>query len=152
MGHTASTPRERAACDIHLPQFRILLARVQDILAEHIVSSCCFARAACAYDEISYSETRMQLTRFIADRTGIISIANVPVLWLFATRNDPLLWLTGWSFATYNRFHRWVARVATVQAVVHSIAYSVYMLYVGPGAFEAEWIYRYWWTGEVVSL
>ena len=40
-------------------------------------------------------------------------------------RNNLLLWLTGWDFGTYNNFHRWVARVATLQAVVHSIGYTV---------------------------
>lgn len=40
-------------------------------------------------------------------------------------RNNLLMWLTGWDFGTYNNFHRWVARVATVQAIVHSVAYTV---------------------------
>lgn len=61
------------------------------------------------------------------------------MIWVFAARNDPFLWLTGWSFATYNRFHRWVARIATVQAVIHSIGYSVALYYTGSGAYAAEW-------------
>lgn len=33
--------------------------------------------------------------------------------------------LTGWHFGTFNNFHRWIARVATLQAVIHSIGYTV---------------------------
>lgn len=35
------------------------------------------------------------------------------------------MWLTGWDFGTYNNFHRWVARVSTLQAVIHSVGYVV---------------------------
>lgn len=43
-------------------------------------------------------------------------------------RNNVVIWLTGWDFGTYNNFHRWVARIATLQAVVHSIGYTVLIL------------------------
>jgi hypothetical protein len=35
------------------------------------------------------------------------------------------MWVTGWGFGTYNSFHRWVARVSTVQAIVHSVGYTI---------------------------
>ena len=73
----------------------------------------------------SWADKPSQLWRYIADRTGIIAFANLPFLWLFAVRNDFVLWITGWSFATANNFHRWIARVATVEAILHSIGYSV---------------------------
>lgn len=66
-----------------------------------------------------------QLLRYVSDRTGIISLANFPLVWLFGMRNDVLMWLTGWGFGTYNAFHRWAARVATLQAVVHSVGYTL---------------------------
>ncbi len=61
----------------------------------------------------------------MSDRTGVLSFLNVPFVWLFGMRNNVLLWLTGWDFGTYNNFHRWAARVATVEAIVHSIGYTV---------------------------
>ncbi|KAH9928078.1 ferric reductase like transmembrane component-domain-containing protein [Fomitopsis serialis] len=67
-----------------------------------------------------------QLARYLADRTGIIAYANLPLLWLLAGRNDLLLWLTGWSFSTFNVFHRYVARVATVEAIAHSFGYTAF--------------------------
>lgn len=61
----------------------------------------------------------------MADRTGIISFANFPFIWLFGMRNNVAIWLTGWDFGTYNNFHRWCARISTLEAVVHSILYTV---------------------------
>ncbi|KKK12527.1 hypothetical protein AOCH_000063 [Aspergillus ochraceoroseus] len=66
-----------------------------------------------------------QLLRYIADRTGIISFANLPLIWLFAGRNNVCAWATGWNFATFNLFHRHVAWIATIQAVVHTALYLV---------------------------
>lgn len=68
---------------------------------------------------------REQLLRYVSDRTGIISLINFPLIWLFGMRNNLLIWLTGWDFGTYNNFHRWVARVSTVQAIIHSIGYTI---------------------------
>ncbi|KAI9730324.1 MAG: hypothetical protein M1818_008227 [Claussenomyces sp. TS43310] len=72
-----------------------------------------------------YNDIYTQRWRYIADRTGIIAIANLSMIWLFGTHNNFLLWITGWDFATFNNFHRWVARVATLEAIVHAIAYTV---------------------------
>ncbi|KAJ5247803.1 FAD-binding 8 [Penicillium chermesinum] len=54
-----------------------------------------------------------------------MSFANFPLLWLFGARNNILIWATNWSFATFNIFHRHVARVATLQAVAHTVLYIV---------------------------
>ena len=73
----------------------------------------------------SWPDEEQQILRYIADRTGVLSYANLPIMWLFAGRNNIFHWATGWSFATFNVFHRHVARIATVQAIVHSIAYTI---------------------------
>lgn len=46
-------------------------------------------------------------------------------------RNNVLVWLTGWNFNTYNQFHRWVARIATVEAIIHSVGYTVMAFITG---------------------
>jgi hypothetical protein len=118
---------------------------------------------------IFWPEVSAQYWRYVSDRTGIISMANLPLIWLFGTRNNTLIWLTGWGFGTYNNFHRWVARVATVQAVVHSIGYtemvweSGYLLHVvspnysltvslggGWNTYLKYWTKLYFWNGELV--
>ncbi|CAG8953908.1 hypothetical protein HYFRA_00010869 [Hymenoscyphus fraxineus] len=88
-----------------------------------------------------------QVWRYVADRTGIISTANLALIWAFGIRNNTLLWLTGWDFATYNNFHRWVARVATVEAVVHSVAYTV--LIFENGTWTTAWqVYADYYQGR----
>ncbi|KAL4746498.1 hypothetical protein BDW72DRAFT_207291 [Aspergillus terricola var. indicus] len=76
-------------------------------------------------DNIYWPSTSTQLIRYMADRTGIISFANLPLLWLFAGRNNICAWATGWNFATFNIFHRHVAWIATIQATVHTVLYLV---------------------------
>lgn len=87
---------------------------------------------SCSYrltdGNLYWPEKSAQLLRYVSDRTGIISLANFPLVWLFGMRNDFLMWLTGWGFGTYNAFHRWVARVATLQAVVHSLGYTLMIM------------------------
>ena len=87
---------------------------------------------SCSYyltdGNLYWPEKSAQLLRFVSDRTGIISLANFPLVWLFGMRNDFLMWLTGWGFGTYNACHRWISRVATVQAVVHSLGYTLMIL------------------------
>lgn len=72
----------------------------------------------------SWPDTKEQTWTYVTDRAGFVAVANMPLLWLFAGRNDIFLWLTGWNFGTYNIFHRYVARVVTVEAIVHSIGYT----------------------------
>ncbi|KZM23559.1 oxidoreductase [Ascochyta rabiei] len=94
-----------------------------------------------------------QLLRFVSDRTGIISLANFPLVWLFGMRNDVLMWMTGWGFGTYNAFHRWAARVATLQAVVHSVGYTLMILdNDGWSNFLKYWTKHYFWNGELATI
>ncbi|KAG6228144.1 hypothetical protein E4U26_001213 [Claviceps purpurea] len=98
------------------------------------------------------SETQ-QILRYVSDRTGIISFANFPLIWLFGMRNNAAIWLTGWDFGTYNNFHRWIARIATLQAVVHSVGYTVIAFHEGGWAyFAGYWTHMYWVVGEVATV
>ena len=85
-----------------------------------------------------------QIWRSFSDRTGYMSYANLVVFFAFGIRNNILIWLTGWEFPTFNRFHRWVARVATLEALLHSIGYTVYDLMNGLENYQADFASRYW--------
>lgn len=89
-----------------------------------------------------------QFARYFGDRTGIMSFYNMVLLWLLAGRNDVVIWLTGWSFQSLNLFHRWTARVAVVQAFIHSCAYVC----IRWGAFWAFMPERYWWSGVCAMI
>lgn len=102
-----------------------------------------------------YPTVKLQLARYVADRTGFLAIAQLPMVWIFAARNDPFMWLTGWSFAMFNRFHRWIARISVLHAVIHSIAYTVFDFYSTPGdasTYKSSWAEEYWYCGGIATV
>ncbi|CAL3971163.1 unnamed protein product, partial [Diplocarpon coronariae] len=72
-----------------------------------------------------WPSTGAELCEYVGNRTGTLSMVNMSMAILFAGRNNLLIALTGWSQTTFLTLHRWAARVATVQAVAHSLAYTV---------------------------
>ncbi|KAL7786554.1 ferric reductase like transmembrane component domain-containing protein [Trichoderma afarasin] len=92
-----------------------------------------------------------QVLRYVSDRTGIVSFANFPFIWLFGMRNNVAMWLTGWDFGTYNNFHRWCARISTVQAVVHSILYTVLIFMNGGWKYYASWFTMWFWNAGLMA-
>ncbi|KAF3001773.1 hypothetical protein E8E13_000895 [Curvularia kusanoi] len=93
-----------------------------------------------------------QITRLIGRRTGVVIMANLPLMWTFAMRNNILSWASGWSFATFNSFHRWISRVVMGELIAHAIAYSLSEYYSGGlKKYDAQWPQEYWWWG-VVSI
>lgn len=89
-------------------------------------------------DNYFWAETDMQLWRYISDRTGVMSYASLTLVWVFAARNNGFLWATGWSYRTFNIYHRHVARVGTLLGIVHSFGYSY--LYIVDSGWSGYWI------------
>ncbi|KAI0491154.1 ferric reductase like transmembrane component-domain-containing protein [Xylaria cf. heliscus] len=98
---------------------------------------------------IYWPSQRFELCEYIGNRTGTLSLVNMSIAILFAGRNNILLAVTGWSQTTFLTLHRWAARVATLQAIAHSAAYT--LQYVDPGYDGAESYAEkaaepfYWW-------
>ncbi|KAH8083038.1 ferric reductase like transmembrane component-domain-containing protein [Filobasidium floriforme] len=93
-------------------------------------------------------EIATQRWRYVADRTGIMAIYNLPILWLTASRNDLLLWICGWSYSDVQMFHRAIAFVATVLAIIHSGAYT----WIERGYLKASWQEEYWYCGAIATI
>lgn len=74
---------------------------------------------------LRYSTTAHQVWKYVAQRTSVFAVACLPWVWLFAGRNNIFIWLTGWSFGTFNVFHRHLSRLTVLFAIVHSIAHTV---------------------------
>ncbi|GAB5587564.1 ferric-chelate reductase Frp1 [Umbelopsis nana] len=72
------------------------------------------------------NDTAVQLCRYVADRSGIIAFTQLPLIFLFAGRNNLLLYLTGWSYDRFNVAHKWVSRTMFFHAAVHALAYTWY--------------------------
>ncbi|KAH7092188.1 ferric reductase like transmembrane component-domain-containing protein [Paraphoma chrysanthemicola] len=91
-----------------------------------------------------------EIMAYVSARTGVLAFALAPLTILFAGRNNLLLWLTNWSHSTYMLLHRWVARVFTLQVILHSIL--EFMLYKRKGTVDAEQKEPYWIWGIVATL
>ncbi|RVX66609.1 hypothetical protein B0A52_09360 [Exophiala mesophila] len=102
------------------------------------------------FEQNLYYTKPIQAWRYISDRTGIICYANLPLLWMFSGRNNVFLWLTGWSFSSFNIFHRHIARIATIQAIVHSIGWSAIEIHYG--YFAYSWQQQYWYMGGMATI
>lgn len=57
-----------------------------------------------------------EIMAYVGYRTGEIGYAILPLVILFAGRNNVLLYVTNWSHATYMLLHRWTARIFAAQA------------------------------------
>ena len=91
-----------------------------------------------------------EIVSYLTNRLGVLSFANIPLLFLYAGRNNVLLRLTNWSHGTFLLLHRWVAWFATLQAVLHSAIYL--RIYVHDGTHASESQLPYWIWGIVATL
>lgn len=80
---------------------------------------------------VMFKSKGFELCEYVGNRTGTLSLVNASIAILFAGRNNLLIAWTGWSLTTFITLHRWTARMATLQALVHSIVYT--LAYWQPG-------------------
>jgi hypothetical protein len=90
------------------------------------------------------------ITIYIANRVGVLSLANLPLLLLYSGRNNVLLWVTNWSHSTFLLIHRWVAVICTIQACLHSAIYLQY--YSALGKHSSASSEEYWIWGIIGTL
>ena len=62
----------------------------------------------------------MSMLFVFADRTSILFVANLPWLYLFAAKNQPIKFLTGYSYESLNIIHRRLGEVVCLLALLHS--------------------------------
>ncbi|RFU28505.1 hypothetical protein B7463_g7827, partial [Scytalidium lignicola] len=95
-----------------------------------------------------YDSTLVQHLRYFADRLGTLMSSSLPWLWFFSARNNPFIHLTGWSYRTFNIFHRWIATVLVVEAIVHGSTFSAfYVNDSGWDGYHSTLTQRFFWCG-----
>ncbi|KAI1172165.1 hypothetical protein F4777DRAFT_562810 [Nemania sp. FL0916] len=79
----------------------------------------------------------------LADRAGSVFIANLPLLYLLAAKNQPLRLLTGRSYEALNIYHRRVGELMCFEAFVHFVGMVVWRIWLRPDwlATESLWAY-----------
>lgn len=91
---------------------------------------------------ISQSDRKLH---YLANRTGIMAFGHIPLVVLFACRNNPFIFLTGWSYDIFMTYHRWCARLMGINAVIHAIA--IYWSSIEEGVVMFKWHRIYNWRG-----
>uniref|UniRef100_A0A0B7K638 Ferric oxidoreductase domain-containing protein n=1 Tax=Bionectria ochroleuca TaxID=29856 RepID=A0A0B7K638_BIOOC len=92
-----------------------------------------------------------EILNYVANRTGMLSFANLPLLILYAGRNNVLLWLTSWSYSTFLLIHRWVAILCVLQAAIHSALWLHIHVGISQDHSEVAAI-PYWYWGIIATL
>jgi Ferric reductase like transmembrane component len=78
----------------------------------------------CVYG-IQWSMPRQQVFALLRNRTGTISVANLIPMVLLAGRNNPLIPLLNVSFDSFNMMHRWLGRLAILEAIAHTLCWMI---------------------------
>lgn len=96
------------------------------------------------YSFPTYSD---QAAAQLAERAGYLAISHIPILILFAGRNNWLLWTTGLPIDTYLTIHRWIARILVSELVIHSVCYTISRIQMG--RLRKSWHARFWIFGFI---
>ncbi|KAF2230071.1 hypothetical protein EV356DRAFT_520207 [Viridothelium virens] len=78
--------------------------------------------AYCLVLDWSRSDTASVVAE-LRGRSGILAALNLIPTVLFALRNNPLIWILGVSYDTFNLLHRWAARIVIFESVVHTLCW-----------------------------
>lgn len=118
--------------------------RVESVIVFFFI--CLNILVATVHYEVStlYNTNFLQLNILVADRTGLLSFGLIPLLVLFAGRNNILIQLTGMPYSSFMVFHKWVSRLMTLHAVIHSWCWTVYAIVRGYLAYyytDAYWVW-----------
>jgi hypothetical protein len=97
-----------------------------------------------------YKDRPREIVSYVSNRAGFLSFANIPLLVLYSSRNNVLLWVTNWSHSTFLLLHRWIAVVAVIEACLHSAIYL--QIYDVDGTHTAESQLPYWFWGIIATL
>ncbi|KAK1756340.1 ferric reductase like transmembrane component-domain-containing protein [Echria macrotheca] len=104
---------------------------------------------------IWFMSAQFETAEYVGNRSGTLSLVNMSIAILFAGRNNILINLTGWTQTTFLVLHRWTARLAVFEAIVHSIAYTAAYFqpgYGGAEAYAAEAAMPFYWWGIIATI
>ncbi|ODV63630.1 ferric reductase family protein [Ascoidea rubescens DSM 1968] len=87
---------------------------------------------------------------YISDRIGIMAITQIPLLFAFAGRNNILIYLTGWSYRTFNIYHKWISRVVWIMILIHAFLYITFSN--NNGDYIKRWGLTKWRWANVASI
>lgn len=79
---------------------------------------------------IPWNDNELQWLQILRNRTGTLATVNLLPLMLLATVKNPLIYLLDISYDTFNLMHRWIGRVAVLEAIVHTLCWIIFKVKV----------------------
>lgn len=78
-------------------------------------------------------------------RAGALAYIQVPLVIVFACRNNWFITLTGWPYSTFQVYHRWVARTMVAHSIIHTAIYFYQEVYYKEWSLimSTEYFYQY---------
>lgn len=90
------------------------------------------------------------ISYYVGDRTGIISLYLMVLTYLFAGRNNILLWMTGWKQSTFVMYHKWIGRILFCSVLTHTLSMLTYTL-LKKTLYEFR-VLEDWWRWGAVAV
>lgn len=90
--------------------------------------------------------------RFVAGRCAVSAGMIVPLLIIFALRNNMLIWFTHWNYGTFLMFHRWIGRVVFCLVAIHAITFSLSMDSIGVIDYQGMMSRDYMIAGTLATI
>ncbi|AGO12005.1 AaceriAGR328Cp [[Ashbya] aceris (nom. inval.)] len=87
---------------------------------------------------VAYTNRTGEMLSAVGHRTSTILIYLVPFTFLFGTRNNVLLWLTGWKQSTFFAFHKTMGHILIFLALAHFVGMYEYFRREGILPFVKE--------------
>ncbi|PLB43404.1 ferric reductase [Aspergillus steynii IBT 23096] len=112
----------------------------------------CSVGFSSANPSLWFKSNSEEIAIYVSNRTGVLSFAKIPLLVLFSSRNNLLLWLTDWSHSTFMLLHRWVAGICVLEAGIHALIFLHIYHVSGEHAAESKLPYWYWGILAMLAL
>ncbi|KAK0741572.1 hypothetical protein B0T18DRAFT_440770 [Schizothecium vesticola] len=94
-----------------------------------------------------FATREKEVTAYVFYRTGYLTFALMPLVLLFSSRNNVLLWVTNWSHSTFFLLHRWVARICALLAFLHTLlALPLYY----PAEAKKDTLYEFFLASHII--
>ncbi|MCJ1440670.1 MAG: hypothetical protein MMC23_001156 [Stictis urceolatum] len=93
-------------------------------------------------------EFDIKLIFVFASRCGLLFVANLPLLYILAAKNQPIKFLTGHSYESLNIYHRRLGEYMCLLGILHSIG----MLFVYLSLRKGDFTWTEFLTSKVIML
>ncbi|ODQ76999.1 hypothetical protein BABINDRAFT_163900 [Babjeviella inositovora NRRL Y-12698] len=99
-----------------------------------------------------WNRAMSEMGNLIGDRAGMLALFVYPMLILFASRNNVLMFFTRWSYTRFNTLHRHMARIFLVLVMAHGIAMTISMIGVSTANYKESLTGYVLWGISAASL